>query len=94
MLNPMSILNFTIAICVLLYASYLVVHGRPINRWMMVVNALAGLWSVVVFGLFILDVAILDILDPETIRTYCIRPVIFVLLCTVLANTIRQGWKN
>lgn len=89
----MTIINLTISLCVLIYAGYLVFHGRPINRWMMVVNALAGLWASAVLGLFIFDAVVFDFLDSETIRTYCIRPVIFVLLCTVLANTIRQGWK-
>jgi hypothetical protein len=90
----MSWINFTTALLIIGYAAYLYFHGRPINRGMMIVSLLAGLWAGIMYGLFIIDQLLYDILSPDIIRNYCIKPAIFVLLCTILAWTIRSGWRD
>jgi hypothetical protein len=94
MLNAMSILNFTVALVVLLYGLHLALHGRKINRWMFIVSALAGLWASVMYAMFIVDQVFVDFVSGTFIREYCIKPVIFILLCTILAWLIRSGWRD
>lgn len=94
MLNTMSWLNLVTSLLIVGYAGFLLVHGRPINRGMMVVSMVAGLWAAVMYGLFVIDQLWFDILAPDVIRNYCIKPAIFVLLCTILAWTIRSGCRN
>ena len=94
MVNTMSWLNLFTSIIIVGYAGFLFFHGRRINKWMMLVSALAGLWAAVMYGLFIVDAFLWDFMDRDTIRNYCIKPAIFVLLCTILAWTIRSGWRH
>ena len=94
MVNTMSWLNLLTAIIILGYAGWLFFHGRKINKWMMMVSALAGLWAFIMYGLFIVDALVWDIMDRETIRNFCIKPAIFVQLCTILAWVIKSGWRN
>jgi hypothetical protein len=94
MLNAMSILNLTIAVAIVVYSAYQVACGRRINRWMMVLNTVAGLWASVMYILFVIDTVWFDIFPPTVIREYCIKPAIFVLLCTILAWSIRSGWRD
>ena len=94
MLNSMSIINLTVGVVIVAYSFYLIFKGRRINRWMMLLNTIAGLWAVVMYSLFVVDTLWFDILPPNVIREYCIKPAIFVLLCTVLAWSIRSGWRS
>ncbi len=94
MLNLMSWINFFTSLAIIGYAVFLFFRGRPTNKWMMLVSMLAGLWAGVMYALFIIDQLFWDILSPDIIRNYCIKPAIFVLLCTILAWTIRSGWRD
>ena len=94
MVTYMSWANLTVSLIIVFYAAYLFDRGRKINKGMMVVNVIAGLWGVFAYGLFIFDALVYDVLSKEAIREYCIKPMVFVLFCTVLAWTIRSGWRH
>ena len=94
MVNTMSWINLLTAIAIVAYAGFLYYHGRRINRGMMIVNIVAGLWAAIMYSMFVIDQLVYDFLSPEIIRNYCIKPAIFVLLCTILAWTIRSGYRD
>ena len=86
--------NLLLSILVIVFATWEIFKGRAINRGMMIVYALAGLWSLVVYGLIVVDTVVVDIMDSSYVKNFCIRPMLFVLLCTILASVIRGGWKD
>jgi hypothetical protein len=92
-LNPMTILNFTMSIILLYYTVYLSIRCRGETRQMMLVYVGAGLWAFMVHLLVVIDAVWVDFMDWQTITLYLIRPLLFVLMCTVMAAAIKSGWR-
>jgi hypothetical protein len=94
MVTYMSWANFSLSLIIVFYSAYLYDKGRKVNKGMMLVNVIAGLWGVFAYGLFIFDALVYDVLSKEAIREYCIKPMVFVLFCTILGWTIRSDWRH
>ena len=94
MFNFMSWLNLTLSFLIVGYAAFLFFRGRRINRGMMLLNVVAGLYIGTVYILLAVDQFFMDILTAEIFRVYCIKPAVFFLLCVILAWTVRSGWRD
>jgi hypothetical protein len=92
-LNPMTVANFIMSAVLLGYSAYLVFRGRREVRSMMIVFAAAGLWSFGVHLAVVFDLLVYDFMCWQTVTNFLIRPLLFVLMCAVLAAAIRMGWR-
>lgn len=92
--HPMSIINLALSITIVAYAVMLLRKGRKLDKGMYWVYLMAGLWTSTVYALYLIDIYIYDFMDRYVVRTFCFRPIIFLLLCTVLAALIRTGWHR
>ena len=92
-MNPMTIANFLMSAVLLGYTAYLVFRGRPEVRPMMLVFAAAGLWSFAVHLAVVIDLTCCDFMAWQFVTNYLIRPLLFVLMCAVLAAAIKSGWR-
>ena len=92
-ISMMTLLNTAMATILFGYATYKTFHCRKEARPMMMVYAGAGLWSFGVYALVFVDQVIFDFMCWQDVTIYLIRPLIFVLMCAVLAATIRSGWR-
>ena len=92
-MNVNTILNAIISMIILGYALYIVFRGRKETRAMNILYAVVGLWATVVHGVVLYDYLIYDFLDWQFVTMFLIKPLIFVLLCTVLAAIIKNGWR-
>ena len=88
-----SIFNWLVAWSIVLYSIYLIIHGRKINRWMWAMSAVAGMWFVVMYGLYFLDKFFIDFMDADTVRNICIKPAITVVLFALLGWIVKSGWR-
>lgn len=88
-----TVLNAIVSVIILGYALFLVFKGRPEIRSMMALYAVTGLWATIVHGAVLYDYLVRDFLPWQTVTLYLIKPLIFILLCTVLAAIIKSGWR-
>ena len=88
-----SVINWLLALIIVAYSVYLVFVGRRINRWMWLLSAVAGMWFVVMYGLYFVDKFWIDFMDADTVRNVCIKPAITVIECALLAWIIKSGWR-
>jgi hypothetical protein len=93
MLNVNTVLNAAVSVAILGYALFLIFRGRREIRTMMVIYAVAGFWSTLVHGAVFYDYLITDFMAWQFVTTYLIKPLLFILLCTVLAAVIKSGWR-
>ena len=93
-LNPMAYINTALSLIVIAVGVYYAIWGRKLDRPMMWVNTLAGLWVLGAYLTIIVDAFFIDILTPQEVTLYAIRPALFVLLVTKLANMIRMGRRD
>jgi hypothetical protein len=89
----MTIMNFTIALCILLYAGWLLPRCRPEVKPMMWVFFSAGVWSFSVHSAVVCDKICYDFMPWQFVTDYLIRPLIFVLQCVILSAIIKAGWR-
>jgi hypothetical protein len=92
-MNPMTVANFIMSAVLLGYSVYLVFRGRREVRSMMIVFAMTGLWAFLVHLAVVLDLAVYDFMCWQTVTNFLIRPLLFVLMCAVLAAAIKSGWR-
>ena len=89
----MTVVNFITSVILLVYGIYLIYRCRKEVRGMMLVFAVAGLWAFTVHSLVMWDKVVDDFMEWQLVTNYLIRPLLFVLMCTVLAAMIRMGWR-
>ena len=89
----MTAMNFIVAYVLFFYATYAYFRGRREAQSMLGVYALAGAWSVIVYTLVMIDYLLVDFMTWQVVTGYLIRPLLFILLCTILGATIRSGWR-
>ena len=89
----MTIMNFTIALCIFLYSGWLLFHCRPEVRPMMWVFFSAGIWSLGVHTAVVCDKVCYNFMEWNFVTDYLIRPLIFVLQCVILSAVIKAGWR-
>lgn len=92
-MNPMTVANFILSAALLGYTVYLVFRCRPEVRGMILVFAVAGLWAFTVHSLVMWDKVVDDFMEWQLVTNYLIRPLLFVLMCAVLAAAIKSGWR-
>jgi hypothetical protein len=90
----MTYVNAGAALLVVALGLWYAVKGRKIDRGMMVVNVISGMWLVVAYTLIFVDALWVDIITPDQITCYVIRPALFVLLAAKIANIIRIGRRD
>jgi hypothetical protein len=93
-LNPMAYANTVVALLVIILGIYYFLKGRKVDKWMMLINVLSGFWVLVAYIAIFIDAFVVDFLSPAQITCYVIRPALFVLLSTKLANIIRLGRRD
>ena len=93
MINPMTVLNFFTSGVLFFYAAYMLFVCRKEVKGMMLVFFMAGLWAFGVHLLVMIDQTVIDFICWQTVTNYLIRPLLFVLMCTVLGAIIRLGWR-
>jgi hypothetical protein len=87
-------MNLLMAFAIVSYSTFLFFKGRKLDKWMMAINALAGLWVFIIYTILLVDTYWKDILTPQEITLYLVRPALFILLSTKLSNIIRIGRRN
>jgi uncharacterized membrane protein (DUF4010 family) len=92
-MNPVTPLNFLIAVVMVTYAIYLLPRCRKETRGMIVVYGIAGIWSFLVHIAVVIDLLMVDFMPWQFVTNYLIRPLLFVLQATVLAAMIKSGWR-
>jgi len=93
-LNPMAYVNTLLSMVVIIMGIWYAIYGRKIDRWMMLINVLAGFWVLCAYLAIFLDNFFIDFMSAQDVTAYAIRPALFVLLATKLANMIRIGRKE
>lgn len=93
-IHPVSALNLILSLAIVIYAVRLLRKGRRLDKGMYWVYLMAGLWTSSVYILYLIDLYLYDFMDRYVVRTFCFRPIIFILLCTILAALIRTGWHR
>ena len=88
-----TILNAIISMIILGYALYIVFRGRRETRSMNILYAVVGFWATFVHAVVLYDYLIWDFMEWQFVTMYLIKPLIFILLCTVLAAIIKNGWR-
>ena len=88
-----TICNAIVSVIIFGYALYIVFRGRRETRPMMILYAVTGVWATIVHGIVLYDYLIFDFLDWQFVTMFLIKPLIFILLCTVLAAIIKSGWR-
>jgi hypothetical protein len=92
-LHLMTIANSILSVVILYYSIYLIIRGRKEARSLMIVYAVAGLWAVSVHSMIMVDKLWKNIFDWQVTTTFLIRPLLFVLMSTILAGIIKSGWR-
>ena len=88
-----TILNAIISMIILGYSLYIVFRGRRETRSMNILYAVVGFWATFVHAVVLYDYLIWDFMEWQFVTMYLIKPLIFILLCTVLAAIIKNGWR-
>jgi hypothetical protein len=91
--HVMMFANLLFSMVLMVYSWYFVFNGRRIDKAMMVINAVAGTLSSLLYGVFVIDHFVIDIVNDMWFRDYCIRPVYFFMICALIASSIRIGRK-
>jgi len=90
----MAYLNALAALSIIILGTYYARKGRRVDKWVMICNVIAGVWVLIAYSMIFYDSFIKDIFTPAEITCFVIRPAIFVLLTTKIANMIRIGRRD
>jgi hypothetical protein len=93
-LNVMTYANAGLSLLIIVMGVWYAFYGRKIDRGMMWVNIIGGVWVMVAYVAIFIDALWVDFISPAEITCYVIRPAIFVLLCVMLSNIIRIGRRD
>jgi len=75
------------------YCAIYAIRGRPSNRALMITNGVAGLFTAIMYSIFMYDQYIVDILSSDTVRFFCMRPITVFMLGAIIANILHLRWK-
>ena len=93
-MTTMSWANAILGMVLVAVATYSMIYGRRMFRWVIFWNGIAGLFLFIAYSIVIYDRQFNDILTWQQTTEYLIKPVIFALGFTLLLNMFLLGKRH